>query len=430
MKQTHYPRPGETVLSEKLENGLTVLVVPKKGFSTTYAYFATNYGSIDTKFKLDGHWKSSPDGIAHYLEHKMFDTKEGNALQELAQNGASPNAYTSYGITAYHFECTDHFQENLKILLSFVSVPYYTEESVEKERGIIEQEIRMGLDSPRTQVMHNLFKLMYEHHPVKVPIIGSIESIGEITAQTLYDCHEVFYHPSNMVLCVVGDADPEQVVKMAAEILPTTKSLPPERDYGQSEPEYCEGHRMEAKMEVSMPLFMIGYKCGPASGGRELLKQELLGDLAAESLMGPSSPLYARLYEKGLINSSFYTGFESGIPGVGMIISGGESPDPDAVSDEIMKEARRVLESGLSGELFDRLKKAAVGKRIREFNAFDDICYRQATSFFSGVEYNSFIDIFDELTVSDAEQFLKAAITEEKTALSIVSPVQKKEGSI
>ena len=208
MDKKLYPRIGEEVIWETLDNGLPVCIVPKQGFSRKYALFATRYGGMDMRFELNGQWLDTPAGIAHYLEHKMFDTKDGNALQELAKNGAEPNAFTSNAITCYYFDSTEKFYENLEILLSFVSVPYFTDESVEKEQGIIGQEIGMIEDNPEWQVYKQMMQALYRSSPARTPVAGSVESISHITAQTLYDCHKAFYTPANMCLVVVGDVDP------------------------------------------------------------------------------------------------------------------------------------------------------------------------------------------------------------------------------
>ena len=200
MKETFYERIGEAVCRERLTNGLEVCVVPKPGYAKKYAFFSTRYGGMDTRFCLDGQWLNTPAGIAHYLEHKMFDTREGNALQELAKNGAEPNAFTSNAMTAYYFDSTEHFEENLRILLSFVSIPYFTDESVAKEQGIIGQEIRMIEDNPDWQIYTRMLRAMYHRHAARTSIAGTVESIAEITADTLYDCHKAFYTPANMIL--------------------------------------------------------------------------------------------------------------------------------------------------------------------------------------------------------------------------------------
>ena len=306
--ETNYPRIGETVLRTTLPNGLTVAVVPKPLYRKRYAFFTTRYGGMDMRFRLDGVWHDTPAGIAHYLEHKMFDTEDGNALQELSQNGAEPNAFTSNATTAYYFDCTEHFEENLKILLSFVSVPYFTQESVDKERGIIGQEIRMVEDTPDWRVYTNLLECLYHSSPARVAIAGTVESIAEITPETLYACHKAFYDPANMMLCVVGDVKPDEIAAIAEEILPNSRGEVIERDYGQEDMRVVEKCRREA-MEVSMPQFLVGFKCPPAADGAALMRQDIIADIACDILLGDSSPLYQRLYDKGLINGSFGGGF-------------------------------------------------------------------------------------------------------------------------
>ena len=302
--ETNYPRIGETVLRTTLPNGLTVAVVPKPLYRKRYAFFTTRYGGMDMRFRLDGVWHDTPAGIAHYLEHKMFDTEDGNALQVLSQNGTEPNAFTSNATTAYYFDCTEHFEENLRILLSFVSVPYFTQESVDKERGIIGQEIRMVEDTPDWRVYTNLLECLYHSSPARVAIAGTVESIAEITPETLYACHKAFYDPANMMLCVVGDVKPDEIAAIAEEILPESRGEVIERDYGQEDMRVVEKCRREA-MEVSMPQFLVGFKCPPAADGAALMRQDIIADIACDILLGDSSPLYQRLYDKGLINGSF-----------------------------------------------------------------------------------------------------------------------------
>ena len=227
MKQTFYERIGESVYREVLPNGLQVCVVPKPEHAKKYAFFATRYGGMDTRFQLDGQWLDTPMGIAHYLEHKMFDTPDGgNALQTLSATGASPNAFTSTAITGYHFECTDQFWENLKTLLTFVSVPYFTKESVEKEQGIIGQEIRMIEDQPGWQAYHLLLEAMYQHHPVRNSVAGSVESISHITAETLYHCHEAFYTPPTWSCAWQGTLIRKRSVRWPGTFCPRRKSPP------------------------------------------------------------------------------------------------------------------------------------------------------------------------------------------------------------
>ena len=362
--ETNYPRIGETVLRTTLPNGLTVAVVPKPLYRKRYAFFTTRYGGMDMRFRLDGVWHDTPAGIAHYLEHKMFDTEDGNALQVLSQNGAEPNAFTSNATTAYYFDCTEHFEENLRILLSFVSVPYFTQESVDKERGIIGQEIRMVEDTPDWRVYTNLLECLYHSSPARVAIAGTAESIAEITPETLYACHKAFYDPANMMLCVVGDVKPDEIAAIAEEILPNSRGEVIERDYGQEDMRVVEKCRREA-MEVSMPQFLVGFKCPPAADGAALMRQDIIADIACDILLGDSSPLYQRLYDKGLINGSFGGGFDQ-LPGIASSFFGTSfsTYDVENVSMEARRLGRTKCNDGAEWEiLYDRVLKA--GREFR-----------------------------------------------------------------
>lgn len=421
MVSKEYPRVGEKMYHAVLDNGLHIYVDAKPDFQKSYAFFATNYGGMDMKFHLNGQWHDTPAGVAHFLEHKMFDTEDGNALQDLAANGASPNAFTSFAITGYYFESTQKFYDNLKILLSFVSIPYFTPESVDKEQGIIGQEIRMIEDDPENQVFYAMLAGLYGHHPIRTSIAGTIESISHITAEALYACHKAFYSPGNMVLCVAGDVDPEQVCALAREILPKESGGDIQRDYGEPEPPAAAKSRTELKMEVSTPIFQIGWKAERPSDGGQRLKARLVGELACEALLGNSSPLYARLYAQGLLNASFAYGYES-YPGCAFLVAGGESRDPDAVSAAIAAEALRIEAEGIDEALFLRLKKAAYGNWVRGLNSFDNLCIETAQAHFAGMEYLCFPEVFDAIEKKDIEDYIRTYVTPERTALAVVSP--------
>lgn len=292
MKHKYYERIGEKVYHEKLSNGLSIFIIKKPDFAKKYAFFATNYGGADRRFKIGGKWIDTPEGVAHFLEHKMFDTKNGNALAMLSANGASPNAFTSSDMTAYHFECIDKFYENLKILLSFVSTPYFTVESVSKEQEIIGQEIKMTDDQPGYAVYFNLMKCLYNHHPLRYSVAGTKESISRISDKTLYDCHRIFYNPSNMVLCVVGDVDPDMILDITKNTLPQSPGEIPIRDYGNTEHLAADKSSNIVYMDVGVPMFMAGFKCGATSHGREYLSKRITASLALSILMGHSSPLF------------------------------------------------------------------------------------------------------------------------------------------
>ena len=420
MKQTFYERIGESVYREKLSNGLQICVVPKPEHARKYAFFATRYGGMDIRFCLDGKWLDTPAGIAHYLEHKMFDTKEGNALQQLAQNGAEPNAFTSNAMTGYYFDSTEKFEENLEILLSFVSVPYFTDESVAKEQGIIGQEIRMIEDNPDWQLYTRMMKALYQRSTARESIAGTVESISRITAQTLYDCHKAFYTPSNMILTVVGDVDPVHVADLARRILPREGGPVIPRDYGE-EPEPVAEKETRMAMEVAAPQFLTGFKCDPAPEGEDYLRLAAVGDMACDILLGDSSPLYHRLYEQGLINTSFGGAFEM-MPGVAYLYAGGDSKRSRAVAAEILKEARRLTEEGIDEDFYQRVRKAAFGENLRGLNSFENIAVTLTEGYFHGYDPLRFPQVFDTIGKEDIAGFLRRNVTEERAVLSEITP--------
>lgn len=424
MEQRNYPRVGERLYHTVLDNGLHIYVDPKPEFGKYFAFFATNYGGMDVRFRLDGQWHDTPEGVAHYLEHKMFDTEDGNALQDLAANGCEPNAFTSTAITGYHFQCTEKFLDNLKILLSFVSVPWFTEESVAKEQGIIGQEICMTEDSPGYRLYMDLLDCLYRNHRAKTSVIGTHASIAQITPDTLYACHKAFYDPSNMVLCVAGPVDPEEVAAVAQEILPQGCQPDIGRYHGEAEPEEANSHQSQRAMEVSTPLFMLGFKADPPpKDGPGQLRQSLVAELAAEALMGSSSPLYSRLYAQGLINKSFSCGYES-YPGCAFLYADGESDDPQAVCQAVLEEAARLGQEGIDPALFARLKKALYGSRVRGLNSLEYTCVELAQAHFTGVDLFTFPQVYDEIAQADVEQCLKRWCTQQRSALSVITPKQ------
>ena len=424
MDKKLYPRIGEEVIWVTMDNGLPVCIVPKKGFSRKYALFATRYGGMDMRFRLNGQWLDTPAGIAHYLEHKMFDTEDGNALQELAMNGAEPNAFTSNAITCYYFDSTEKFYENLEILLSFVSVPYFTDESVEKEQGIIGQEIGMIEDNPEWQVYKQLMQSLYHTSPARTPVAGSVESIREITAQTLYDCHKAFYTPANMCLVVVGDVEPQQVLDIARRVLPKDSGELIERDYGAEEPTEAARAYAEERMEVSMPSFLVGFKCPPQHGGEEQHRFAAIGELACDVLMGESSPLYALLYSQGLINGSFGAAFDI-LPGAAYAYAGGDSKDPKAVAEAILAEAQRLVREGVDEDYYKRIVNANFGAALRELNSFESIAVSMAEGRFQGYDPYRFPEIYDSITAADVLAFLRENVTRSHMALSVIAPKEE-----
>jgi len=421
MNLVEYPRLGEQVCREVLPNGLQVIVVRKPLYARSYAFFATRYGGMDLRFQLDGRWLDTPAGIAHYLEHKMFDMEDGNVLQEFAKNGAVDNAFTSNSITAYYVECTEHFYENLRLLLRFVSVPYFTEESVEKEQGIIAQEIRMIEDDPDWRVYAGLMECLYQNSPVRIPVAGSLESIRQITPQTLYDCHKAFYTPANMVLVCVGGMDPEKVAEVACSILPAHSGPVIARDYGEEETRTPVKREVRRTMEVAMPMFLVGYKCRPQPGGEGLLRQTMIGDMACDILFGDSSPLYTRLYSEGIINGSLGGNFDV-LPGAAYLYVGGDAKDPRRVFEEIGAQARRLGEDGIDESFYQQIRRASFGQMIRSLNSFENIAVSMTDGHFRNFDYYRFPEVFESVTKHDIETFLREEITADHAAISLIDP--------
>ena len=423
MTRIEYPELDETLYQQTLANGLTVCVVPRKGFTKRLAYFVTDYGSVHTQYSLDGKDYQSPAGVAHYLEHKMFDLPGNRDVSaEFAALGASTNAFTSYDMTAYYFSCTENFDECLRLLLEFVSTPYFTEESVEKERGIIDQEIGMNEDAPDSVVFENLVQAMYARHPIRVPILGTGETIRQITPEVLYRCHRAFYAPGNMLLCVVGDVEPETVVRIAeeqlgCEALPVGKK---QKDW--AEPMTCPRPEITAKMEVAMPMFNLAFKCEPLGTGDGAIREEMVADLAAEALFGESSELYLKLYEEGLIDSSFGGGFET-IDGCAMLLCSGDSDDARAVREAILSQAEKLTREGLPEGDYLRMKRSALGRRIRGLDSFDATCFRICAYHFSDFDYFRFPEIYRQITAEEIIAFLARVVKRERCCLSIIEPV-------
>ena len=423
MKKTYYPELDETLYTRVLENGLTVAVVPRKGFTKKLAYFVTDYGSIHTDFVLEGKVHKAPAGVAHYLEHKMFDLPgKRDVSAEFAEMGAMTNAFTSYDMTAYYFSTTENFDGCLRLLLEFVSTPHFTEESVEKERGIIDQEIGMNEDAPDSVIFDRLMEELYHQHPIRVPILGTSGTIREITPEILHACHRAFYTPGNMLLCVIGDVELEQVVEIAREVLGTEHQEPGMKIQDWPESMTCVVPEVSANMEVAMPMFNLAFKCEPVDRGDAGIRTEMVADLAAEALFGESSELYLKLYEEGLIDSSFGGGFET-IDGCAMLLCSGDSDNAYAVREAILAQAAKLAKEGIPEKNFLRMKRSALGRRIRSLDSFDATCFRVCAYHFSDFDYFRFPEVYRSIEATEIQGFLNRVVQPERCSLSIINPL-------
>ena len=419
IRTKRYDTLGETLQTAVLDNGLRVCVIPKKGFSSYFACFGTYYGSAMRSFMLSGTRHDTPAGVAHYLEHKMFDMPDGdNALQSMTASGADPNAFTSDDKTVYYFSCTDHFQENLRTLLRFVSTPFFTPETVEKERGIIAQEIRMCDDMPDNVIFVELMKLLYRSHPVREHTAGTVESIAAIDADMLFACHRAFYVPGNMCLCVEGDVDAAEICAIAEEVLG--------REGGEmplplivEEDEAPEKLYTERSMSVSAPQFLLGAAFRPTDG--DVLRERIVARLAARLLCGPSSAFYARLYREGLLNRSFFPSvlFPAN---TAQFLAEGESRDPQRVYDELLAEVERIGREGFDKGAFERAKRSSLGARLRGLEDFDSVCVSSFEMQRLGCSVFDAPAVLASVTEEECRTFLTRVLRRERTAMSVIRP--------
>ena len=419
-------RLGQEMVKIKHPSGLTMLLCPMPGYSTAYATFTANVGSVDTGFKTqdDDAFVDVPEGIAHFLEHKMFENEDGDAFAKYAKTGASANAYTSFDKTAYLFACTDRFEESLEILLDFVRRPYFTKESVQKEQGIIGQEIRMYDDDGEWRVQFNLLQALYHNHPVRIDIAGTVESIAEIDDQLLYRCYRTFYNLNNMVLCVSGNFDIDAVLRVADRVInPDEKPVEIARRHV-AEPENICKPLVEQKFAVAAPLFQFGFK-GRGGNPRENLKNQILDEILAEIIAGDASPLYRRMYDAGIINSTFGSEIMAGRDYMCAIFSG-ESREPERVADEIKAEVARMRREGVDKKMFELCRRATYGRYIGMYTRTASVAGLMSAVYFAGMDdMYALLDIVANATLDQMNERLQIAFNPEKSALSIVRPLDE-----
>lgn len=410
---------GEKYYEIDHKSGLKIFVMPKENYKSTYAVFGTKYGSIDTRFKRSDsdEFTVVPEGIAHFLEHKLFESEELDAFTRYAETGASANAYTSFDKTCYLFQCTDRFEDSLRILLDFVTHPYFTKETVEKEQGIIGQEITMYYDVAGWMSTFNLLRCLYKNHPVRIDIAGTVESISEITDKLLYDCYNTFYNLHNMALVVVGNADADRIVAICDECLEKAENVSVERSF-EDEPRDIVKSYDEYHLAMSVPVFSFGYK-EKCETPERTLKEIVETNILLEVLIGESSPLYSSLIEKGLINSQFSKEYFVGY-GYEAIMFDGESTNPQAVADEIKREVARLKKDGIDDELFETVRRNLYGKEIMQYNDIDAVANGMISCYFSDYGIFDTMDIYKNVTKADIEKRLLEVMDEKYSALSVV----------
>ena len=407
----------------KHKSGLTICLYPMREYSTAFAIFGAKYGSIDTTFrtKNDADYVTVPEGIAHYLEHKLFENDDCDALEQYAKTGASANAYTTFDSTAYYFSCTREFEENLRILLNFVQNPYFTDESVQKEQGIISQEIKIYLDDPGWRVFFNGLCAVYHNNPVRIDIAGTTESIAKIDKELLYRCYNAFYNLNNMVLSVAGNFNPEDVIRICDELLKPSDNqeldiIIPEEPYTVKE------KRCVQKLYCAVPLFQLAFKM-PNYEGYENTRNFIIYNMLFEMALGSSSPFFSRLYESGLINDTFHVGVFNG-RGFFLPVADGESRDPDRVTKKIIDELNRLKKTGLPRDEFEIVKKMTYGELIGTFNNVGAVAKSVMQAEFNGLNAYENVEITASVTYEDVTEALQRLDTE-NYSLSIIEPLEK-----
>lgn len=400
-------------------SGLKIFVYPKENYSTSYAVFGTKYGSIDTCFKAEGEKKFTevPEGIAHFLEHKLFESEELDAFERYAKTGASANAYTSFDKTCYLFSCSKNFDKSLEILLDFVTQPYFTPETVKKEQGIIGQEIKMCNDDPGWESLFALLRAMYHRHPVKIDIAGTVDSISRITADLLYGCYETFYNPANMALAVAGNVSVEGVLEVADRILKPKKCRKIERKF-EAEPASVVEDTVIRRLPVAMPIFTIGFKEDIKTPERTL-KEVTESNILLDIIAGKTSPLYESLIDEGLINTAFDTEYFEGY-GYSAHIFSGESENYEKVRERINEEIEKLKKTGVDEKDFERIKKKHYGSFIMNFNDVDSIANSLVGAYFNGEGLFDQLEVLESITAEDINSRLRNAFAVENSSMSVI----------
>ena len=411
----------------RVDPGMDLYVLPRPGYRKKYAIFSTRFGSIDNKFRIEPEQEFSdlPDGVAHFLEHKLFEDEEGNVFDRFAALGASANAYTSFTQTTYLFSCTERFAENFGVLLDFVQDPYFTEQTVQKEQGIIGQEIKMYDDHPHWRVFFNLLESLYQAHPVRNDIAGTVESISRITPELLYRCYNTFYHPSNMAVFVVGDLDPQQVYSLTAENLAARNYSPLGaivRSFP-AEPSEVLKRRAEQQLVVSEPLVFIGYKDNAVKylKGCELMRREILMELVLDILFGTSEKFYNDLYRDDLIDENFGAEY-SAESNYGYVMIGGETKDPDQLCERIMGAIETMNKVGIDEEQFERHRRKILGGYIRRFNSLEFIANNFLAYRFRETDLFELPSILQEIKLEEALALVKENLDPQRHAVSLILP--------
>ncbi|MEH7107004.1 EF-P 5-aminopentanol modification-associated protein YfmH [Bacillus sp. JJ1764] len=430
MEKITFDQLQEELYHEKMMNGLNVYVLPKKGFNKTYATFTTKYGSVDNTFIPIGktEYVKVPDGIAHFLEHKLFEKEDGDVFQQFSKQGASANAFTSFTRTAYLFSSTSNVEKNLETLIDFVQSPYFSEKTVEKEKGIIGQEITMYDDNPDWRLYFGIIQNLYKNHPVNIDIAGTIESISHITKDWLYECYNTFYHPSNMLLFIVGPIDAEKIMNQVREnqAKKEYKEMPEIKRKFEEEPTEVAEKKQVLHMNVQTSKCLVGIKALHVDQtGEEMLKNELTMNVLLDLLFGKSSENFDLLYNEGLIDETFSYDYTQE-QGFGFAMIGGDTNNPDQLTERLKKMLLDVNSQNVfTEEQLDRAKKKKIGAFLRAVNSPEYIANQFTRYAFNDMNLFDVVPTLEKITLADVRNLAGEVINEERIAVCQVVPKQK-----
>lgn len=429
MHKQLYETIGETLYKEKLPNGLTVFLLPKEEMAKTYAIFGTNYGSIDQDFVPIGQKErvKVPEGIAHFLEHKLFEKEDRDVFQDFGKQGASANAFTSFTSTAYLFSATDNIMENTKTLIDFVQDPYFSEASVEKEKGIIAQEITMYDDQPDWQSFMGTIKSLFHNHPVNIDIAGTVESIQDITKDDLYTCYRTFYHPENMAIFIAGNFNAEEMLGMirdnqAAKQFEKVEEI--QRFYP-DEPETAAEKKKVLEMPVSIPKSIVGIKeKSVPTDPLEFIKTDLYLDIIMDHFYSKGGKFYQDLYQSGMIDSSFY--YETSIEkNFGYSMIGGNTEQPDEFAEKVQAQLLSLATEKIPNDKFETLKRKKIGQVLRSMNSVEYIANQYIHYNSIGFDFLQLVPVLEGLDVNEMNAFLNNWISEDRLAVFQITPEKK-----
>lgn len=411
----------------KHKTGVTIVISYRPDYASTYAMFATKYGSMNTFYNdiKTGKRVDIFDGTAHFLEHKLFENETEDAFTLYAKTGADANAYTTFDRTAYLFSCTDNFEQSFRILLNFVQAPYFTAESIAKEQGIIGQEIKMYEDNPSTRVFWNLMKNLFAENTVAIDTAGTIESISHITPELLYNCYNAFYNPENMVIVVCGPQKEDYVLGLCDELLKErqTQKIPLQIC---NEPKKAVRSYSDTSLAVDIPIFAIGYKDNSSSFGIEAVKRAAQTEIILEAVLGKTSKLYNDMYSQGIINSEFESEYMYG-NGFGVTCLFGISNNPKDVYSKVVNEMNELRQSGLSKTSFENAKKSVFGRNIRMFNSVSSTAELMLDLAILDVDLEDFMRVYNDVTLEECNNRILDHFDEESSSLSVISPYNKED---